>query len=150
MPFDTPLRMLLHALFRMLPTAFHADDQMDCTVDRPPDMNDFTLLMPPCTAVLMLFHVLVTQLPIAPQIESHTLWMSARPFCMTAWMSATPPLMTFWMMLHTFAASDWMALQTEPQSPLMTPKTIVMMSWIACMADVTMAEMYGQTASITP
>ena len=69
---------------------------------------------------------------------------------MTAWMSATPPLMTFWMMLHTFAASDWMALQTEPQSPLMTPKTIVMMSWIACMADVTMAEMYGQTASITP
>ena len=29
MPLDTPLRMLFHALFSVLVTAFHADDQID-------------------------------------------------------------------------------------------------------------------------
>ena len=44
------------------------------------------------------------------------------------------------MMVQTFIAMSWTAVQTALQSPLMIPRTTVMMSWMICIVDVTMAE----------
>ena len=72
-PLETPLVIPLQALLRMLCTVLHAELQRPCTVERPLEMNDLTLFMPPCTTDLIVLQRFATQSPIADQMESQTL-----------------------------------------------------------------------------